>query len=96
MARSLSYDAYINSLDWKRKRVRWLASAGYMCQRCGAQNITLQVHHLHYHTLGEETDKDVQVLCIKCHEIADALRLMERRRQRWAMSEFKRKQRRGW
>ena len=81
------YTEYINSLDWKRKRQGFIARAGYVCQRCGAkyEDVTLQVHHLHYHTLGEEKGFDVEVLCINCHKIADAARRQKRRRQREAV-----------
>ncbi len=37
----------------------------------------LEVHHLHYETLGNETLKDVQVVCLDCHPKADLEREKE-------------------
>lgn len=71
---SQEYNEYIKSLDWKRKRTGFIARAGYACQDCGAEDVTLQVHHLHYDTLGCETEKDVRVLCLICHPAADKKR----------------------
>ena len=42
---------------------------GYRCERCGFHGTDkqMELHHLHYDTLGREQTGDVQVLCARCH-----------------------------
>lgn len=62
------YDAYLVSTRWALLRVKALTMVNYKCIVCGSAD-TLQLHHRHYKTLGEESLDDVMVLCKKCHEI---------------------------
>lgn len=66
------YQAYINSPKWKRIRAQKLEEAGYHCQKCDLSkfSVALEVHHLHYDTLGHEGMEDLKVLCPTCHEAA--------------------------
>src|SRR5262249_45238559 len=41
-------------------------------RRCNREG-DLQLHHLHYDTLGHETLDDVQLLCDRCHRIETVL-----------------------
>jgi hypothetical protein len=69
MERSLDYDEYITSAEWREKRAEALARAGNMCQQCGA-NGSLEVHHLTYKNLGNERPEELLVLCRFCHALA--------------------------
>jgi hypothetical protein len=47
------YRQYLNSFAWKNFRAQVIANCGGRCQRC--RDLTmLEVHHLHYRTLGQE------------------------------------------
>lgn len=61
------YTEYLFSNWWKSKRKQKLGSVNYLCEKCGS-NKQLQVHHLHYKSLGREKNTDLQVLCRACHE----------------------------
>ena len=39
------------------------------CQVCGVKDYALQIHHLSYKNLGNESEKDLRHLCRKCHEL---------------------------
>lgn len=73
------YKAYIQSDAWKRRRTRKLKEAGYKCERCGAKDVPLHVHHKTYWRLYRERMDDLQVTCAPCHKLAD-----EERRANWA------------
>ena len=82
---SKKYTDYINSLAWKTARCKFISNAEYTCQRCGADDddLVLEVHHLHYRTLGNERDEDVMVLCQECHKIEDLKRSTRTYMRRW-------------
>lgn len=62
----VDYKKYIVSAEWKRFRLRKLASVNYKCERkCG--RTAREVHHKHYNTLGHESFEDVEALCRQCH-----------------------------
>jgi hypothetical protein len=73
------YEAYLQTPAWKSRREEKLYKAGYKCEKCGRQGkyARLEVHHLHYKTLGHESLYDLQVLCKSCHKRADELREYE-------------------
>ena len=62
-----SYLAYLKSPEWREKRKEFIDLANNECQECGC-NEHLQVHHLNYDNIGDETEDDVEVLCKECHE----------------------------
>jgi hypothetical protein len=62
------YDAYLVSLRWALLRVNALTKVNYKCVACESTD-TLQLHHRHYQTLGEESLDDVVILCKKCHDL---------------------------
>jgi hypothetical protein len=70
------YQEYISSAKWKRLRLAKIDSVGGRCERCGVSKFVepLEVHHLHYRTFKKERLEDLQALCNKCHEFADAER----------------------
>lgn len=76
------YKLAIASYYWqvlKRDIVFWCRSR---CQRCKSHG-PLELHHLHYHSLGRERPEDVEALCKACHKIADSERAVEGRRRSW-------------
>lgn len=73
--------------DGEAGRDGWdLARGRYRCQNdpdCGwnFHNHELEVHHLHYDTLGHESPSDLVVVCKSCHEKLDRKRAREGRRK---------------
>jgi len=63
----MNYLSYLKTDAWKEKRKEFLELANYECQECGSTE-NLQIHHLNYENIGEETEDDVEVLCKECHE----------------------------
>ena len=69
MAHSDRYHEHVTdqSPEWMEVREQALEDADYMCSECCATG-SLEVHHLHYRTLGHEDPyEDVIVLCRECH-----------------------------
>lgn len=63
-----SYQEYMQSELWRRKRTRILARDNYRCQKCGSA-INLRVHHIRYpECFGDESDDDLITLCDSCHQ----------------------------
>jgi 5-methylcytosine-specific restriction endonuclease McrA len=74
---SSEYKEYMNSQEWENKRQEKLASVGHRCEMHGEVKLgwfqvactgPLQVHHLHYRTLGNESMGDLQALCYGHHQ----------------------------
>lgn len=59
------YYHYINSPEWRHKRIKKLQSTNYKCEDCGRK--ASQVHHKHYKTLYKESMTDLESLCGDCH-----------------------------
>jgi 5-methylcytosine-specific restriction endonuclease McrA len=66
--RKMPYQEYLQTPEWKARRLRHLKSVGYRCQICNASGKTLNVHHRTYIRRGEELYQDLVVLCEDCHE----------------------------
>ena len=71
---SREYDLYMKSDEWAAKREERLQLDDNHCVMCGRKNGTtrkgkpvLQVHHVHYHNLGNEPMEDLVSLCAGCH-----------------------------
>lgn len=86
------YNAHISSARWKEIRERLVMSTyhndserydlsrgHFYCQKCwwNFHKNELEVHHLHYNTLGKETRKDLAVVCNPCHRKLDQIRAEE-------------------
>lgn len=62
------YEEYLQSNLWQKKRADCIAYHGNKCNNCGAIGV-LDIHHLHYETLGAENPKtDLIPLCRSCHQ----------------------------
>jgi hypothetical protein len=70
------YREYIASTEWQQRRNEFLASNS-ACAKCGIPRwlaeITfdqdLNVHHVSYRNLGNESWDDLKPLCRRCHEV---------------------------
>lgn len=69
------YNTYLKSTRWALLRVNALTKVNYNCVACKSTD-TLQLHHKHYQTLGEESLDDVIILCKKCHELIHLLKTL--------------------
>jgi 5-methylcytosine-specific restriction endonuclease McrA len=65
------YTAYMQSEEWRAKRKERLRIDHYLCTMCGCKQTRtkrLEIHHLHYGTLGNENVySDLASLCPTCH-----------------------------
>lgn len=64
------YNKYLKSPKWKEFRLLIIRLYDHSCQRCKNRfsKRFLQIHHLHYGTLGNEKPEDVLLVCKPCHE----------------------------
>lgn len=62
----MSYADYLCSQHWLNFRDKALIAARFQCEECGYEE-NLNVHHLTYSNIGNESLDDVQVLCYRCH-----------------------------
>jgi len=62
---TVDYKSYIQSPEWKKKKDKFVENERE-CAICGT-NKSLVVHHVSYKNLGNETTKDIAVLCWDCH-----------------------------
>ena len=58
---------HLKSEYWRLLKVNKLVQHGNYCEKCGKLNKHLDLHHLHYRTLGFESANDVVLLCRSCH-----------------------------
>ena len=65
---NMSYSAYLRTEHWNKKRKKALHYFGYRCCECGAEDVVLHVHHMHYNDLFREKLEDLRVLCVDCHD----------------------------
>ena len=62
-----TYQEFLQSYIWEEKRKVIIMRRGNFCEKCNSKE-SLQVHHLNYNNVGNESKNDVIVLCKKCHE----------------------------
>ena len=63
----VAYRRYLQSWQWKVKRMKRLKMDGMACVLCDSSD-QLQVHHVTYDRLGFERLSDLRTLCRDCHE----------------------------
>ena len=74
--RKTEYEQYLQGSHWQTLRKEILAEQSE-CERCSmprwlagiAYDQDLHVHHKNYKNLGDEDADDLEVLCLRCHEI---------------------------
>lgn len=72
-----SYYELLKHPKWQKKRLKALERAEFTCERCGAQDKTLHVHHGYYgkgKKPWEYEDDTLHVLCGECHETEETKR----------------------
>jgi hypothetical protein len=66
LERQQQYQAYLQSEQWRRLRVKLLKRAGYTCEGCLEARAT-EVHHVTYEHIFQEYCFELRALCAKCH-----------------------------
>jgi len=61
-----SYSNYLESKQWSNIRKMILMRAKWSCEKCDSMG-HLDVHHLNYKTVFNESLKDLVLLCRSCH-----------------------------
>ena len=61
------YPAYLRSARWAGIRRKVKERDGWCCQYCGTDD-QLEVHHVHYRSVGRENGHELVTLCRLCHE----------------------------
>jgi 5-methylcytosine-specific restriction endonuclease McrA len=67
--RTMPYREYLLTPGWQARRLQQFKRAGYRCQVCNTNRAQLNVHHRTYERRGDESFKDLVVLCADCHTI---------------------------
>src|SRR5215831_14050273 len=71
MAEKPSYHEQRRHPKWQKKRLKIMEAAGFKCQNCGTDDVTLNVHHSYYekgHAPWEYPDESLKCLCENCHK----------------------------
>ncbi|SRR6266581_3056230 len=66
--RHMPYQEYLQTPEWKERRLRILERDNYRCQVCNSSD-HLNVHHRDYSRRGDEEDSDLTTLCQGCHQV---------------------------
>lgn len=61
------YESYLQSADWKARRMNVLHRCGGICEAC-LQSKAVQVHHTNYDHIFSEVLWDLRGVCIDCHK----------------------------
>jgi hypothetical protein len=72
------YQERISSTAWKNLRAELIELRGSRCERCKEETASLDLHHIHYRSLGDEQPEDVELLCRECHTKANNARRPKR------------------
>lgn len=82
-----SYSKYIQSYEWRKKAKRAKELLGNKCRECGDTE-NLEVHHIHYSNLYNESIFDVIIVCDICHKPADRRREIQTGFSTWLCSRY--------
>lgn len=66
--RTMPYEEYLKTPEWRARRQKALRFAGFRCQVCNSPD-RLEVHHRTYERRGHELLGDLTTLCNDCHMI---------------------------
>jgi hypothetical protein len=69
----MTYSEQIKHPKWQKRRLQIMEKAGFRCENCGTDEVTLNVHHILYrdgYIIWEYADEDLVCLCEDCHGIA--------------------------
>ena len=67
------YQGYLHSDHWKSKRNEALTHFKHRCVICHSK-AKLQVHHLTYKNIGNESIRELIVACGDCHKLIHNIR----------------------
>lgn len=82
-----NYKEYIASNDWRKKREKAFELLGRKCKGCGGVE-NLEVHHLNYENLYNESVLDVEIQCSKCHPLSDTQREIKKSYDTWLRNKY--------
>lgn len=82
--RKKEYKAYLNSDEWKARRIAKAKQQNYTCERCGKiVPVGFHIHHKTYEHFKNEPLSDLMFLCEDCHkEVHIALRAQENNKKK--------------
>lgn len=66
--RTMPYHDYLQTEEWKARRIKHLKSAGFGCQVCNGKGL-IDIHHRTYERRGNERYTDLIALCRDCHDL---------------------------
>lgn len=66
--RTMPYQDYLQTEEWKARRIKHLKSAGFRCQVCNGKGL-IDIHHRTYERRGNERYTDLIALCRDCHDL---------------------------
>lgn len=69
------YTVYIQSPTWLSLRLKVIKQRGYKCELCPSV-IDLTLHHLTYENVTQERQRELQLLCKRCHKEAHTEKLV--------------------
>lgn len=88
MAITSQYQKYLNSSEWKSKRIKVLSRAEFRCEKCRKKRAT-QTHHKTYRHIFNEPLSDLLAVCAPCHRkihgIKDKPRKQRKRQKVWGL-----------
>lgn len=65
----MDYEKYLQSKEWKNKKLDRLAFDNWQCAFCHKPLSSCETHHIKYTALGhEDIEKDIISLCHDCHK----------------------------
>lgn len=68
----MNYEEYLVSPTWAARKALYLDFFNYKCFICRDAPRSLDMHHLHYRTLGNERTFDIIPVCRRCHDALHA------------------------
>jgi hypothetical protein len=72
-----AYVQYINSEEWKKRRIPILERDNNICKFCTVKK-AVQVHHLSYDNLGNESDFELIGVCMQCHQLIHEIEIRQK------------------
>ena len=69
-----AYEKHLKSAKWKNTKSDLMKMRGKKCEVCGQYSPKLELHHITYERLGNESAKDLLILCAPCHKKEDKKR----------------------
>lgn len=66
------YLDYLHSPTWRVRAAQIRGRADFHCENCGRDDLPLEVHHLTYQHVGDESPEELLALCPPCHRRAHA------------------------